>query len=305
MQVQLTAITQPQVYNSTESTRPLSPEEYIIWCARISSPGNRENHETAPKLLRYLIDHKHWSPFEMVSVAFEITTSRAIAQQILRHRSFSFQEFSQRYAEATKLEPVELRYKAESNRQSSSDVADITNPAFGELHLLLDGAQQVYKQLLKLGIATETARMVLPLCTQTHLVMHGTVRSWIHFIEQRCDEHAQKEIRLIAERIRDDFIAQFPWLASAMEWVQESTRDEKLIMPTHYIRKEGGLWEEWTYGPTSFDELKTVLESARKHKHDTHAVAGVFVHALKFDDTFKNNPPYNNRWDVINGWNHD
>ena len=220
MKVVLTAITQPHIYMDrleNEVPEVITPEEYIIWCARISSPGNRENNETAPKLLKYLIDHKHWSPFEMVSVAFEIETSRAIAQQILRHRSFSFQEFSQRYAEVAEMEPVELRKQATKNRQSSTDVID--NPMLDHIvRLVHDTTIGAYERLLHEGISKETARFVLPLCTQTTLVMHGTVRSWIHFIDQRCDEHAQKEIRLIAEQIRDTMCIYFPWLAEALHW---------------------------------------------------------------------------------------
>ena len=126
MKVTLNCITHSRIEvtdcdENGEFGRILTPEEYIIYAARVSSPDNRLNHETAPKLLKYLIDHKHWSPFEMVSIGIEIVTSRAIAQQILRHRSNSFQEFSQRYAEATQMEPVQLRYQSEKNRQSSSN----------------------------------------------------------------------------------------------------------------------------------------------------------------------------------------
>lgn len=183
MKVILNAITQP-VINIDGYTKKVSPEGYMIYCARVSSPDTRLNHETAPKLLKYLIDHKHWSPFEMISIGFEIETSRAIAQQILRHRSFSFQEFSQRYSKVENIEPVELRYQADKNRQSST------------------------------------------------IVMHGTLRSWIHFLDQRCDDHAQKEIRLIAEEIQLQLSQVCPWTAEALGWCHklgESYIDQKIF----------------------------------------------------------------------------
>lgn len=219
MKVQLNCVTQPNMSSAIteQHTSPMLPEEYMIYCARVSSPENRLNHETAPGLLKYLIDHRHWSPFEMISLGFEIETSRAIAQQILRHRSFSFQEFSQRYAKVENMEPVELRLKAEKNRQSSSDILENTSTNEQvENHLI--ACQELYEQLIDQGIATETARFVLPLTTQTTIVMHGTLRSWIHFLDQRCDEHAQKEIREIAFAVREQLSQVCPWTASALGW---------------------------------------------------------------------------------------
>lgn len=222
MNVKLNCITQPKIaYDNSGTTdyieRCLSPEEYIIYAARVSSPDNRLNHQTAPKLLNYLIDHKHWSPFEMISIGIEIETSRAIAQQILRHRSFSFQEFSQRYAEVTEMEPVQLRYQAEKNRQSSTNnVVDDTLNAV--VNGAIDSCEAAYHHLIDCGVARETARMVLPLTTQTTLIMHGTLRSWIHFFEQRCSEHAQLEIRQIAFKARELISKQCPWTASALGW---------------------------------------------------------------------------------------
>lgn len=210
MKVTLNAYTMPA---STMS----NPEKYMIYCARVSSPDNQLNHETAPKLLKYLIDNKHWSPFEMISISFEIETSRAIAQQLLRHRSFSFQEFSQRYAEVENIENVELRLVATTNRQSSSDIYNGTG-----LKLLVDShlnrSKELYKMLIENGIAKECARMVLPLATQTTLIMHGTLRSWIHFLDQRCDIHAQKEIRQIANEIKAQLCKVVPWTAAALYW---------------------------------------------------------------------------------------
>ena len=216
MKITFNAITQP-LFKPKKSATPLSSEEYMIYCARVSSPENQLNHETAPKLLKYLIDAGHWSPFEMISVAFEIETSRAIAQQLLRHRSFSFQDFSQRYAKVKNIEPIELRYQAKKNRQSSSNVLNDES-----LKTMTDNAikycQNIYKELINQGVAKECARMVLPLATQTTLIMHGTLRSWIHFLDQRCSDHAQKEIRLIAEEIKSQLSKVCPWTAKALKW---------------------------------------------------------------------------------------
>lgn len=218
MKVTLNCITKPQLSLSINetATTPMTPEEYVIYAARVSS-DNRVNNETAPKLLSYLIKHKHWSPFEMISIGVEIVTSRAIAQQMLRHRSFSFQEFSQRYAEVTDMEPVQLRLQAESNRQSSTD--EVNDPAMEKyVSDHLNHCQSLYKKLLNHGVAKECARMVLPLTTQTTIVMHGTLRSWIHFFDQRCSPHAQAEIQQIAYAARKEIAKVCPWTAAALEW---------------------------------------------------------------------------------------
>lgn len=205
-----------------EST--MQPDDLIAYCARVSSPKNQTNLSTAPRLIRYLIDHKHWSPFEMASMCVEITTSRAIAQQILRHRSFSFQEFSQRYAEATEFEPIELRRQGATNRQGGEEVFDPVIhdrngselPASEVIARHTAWGEHVYKQLIQAGVAKECARFILPLTTQTRLYMHGTVRSWIHYLEQRLDSHAQKEHRLIAEEIKKIFCEVYPNTAAAL-----------------------------------------------------------------------------------------
>ena len=159
----------------------MSAEELITYCARVSNPENQMNTETAPRLINFLIKHKHWSPFEMVNMCVEIKTSRAIAAQILRHRSFSFQEFSQRYSQAPELEPLELREQAESNRQSSSnEIKDEQVKATAQL--FMESAQDYYRQLCAMGVARETARMILPLGVQTTMYMSGTVRSWVHSV---------------------------------------------------------------------------------------------------------------------------
>lgn len=217
MKVKLNCITQPSGVLVDGVIKPLTPEGYIIYAARLSS-NDRLNNDTAPMLLKYLIDNKHWSPFEMISIGIEVTTSRAIAQQILRHKSCSFQEFSQRYAEVTEMEPVQLRYKADKNRQSSKKEVPCHDQLYRRVQYAIETCKSVYAELLKEGVATECARMILPLTTQTTVVIHGTLRSWIHFFDQRCDEHAQKEIQDIAYAARDLVSKECPWTAEALSW---------------------------------------------------------------------------------------
>lgn len=199
----------------------LSAEELIVYTARVSNPENQMNFETSDRLISYLIKNKHWSPFEMADMTIEITTSRAIAAQILRHRSFSFQEFSQRYSKAEMVEKIQLRWKADTNRQSSSNVL---LPEEDEMRLywaveeVVDKALQVYNELLTVGIAKECARMILPLSTSTTMYAKGSIRSWIHYLQIRCDEHTQAEHRWIAEEIKAIFKAQFPNISAALQW---------------------------------------------------------------------------------------
>jgi thymidylate synthase (FAD) len=223
MNVKLVSLT-----NSYVDDKPLTAEELIVYIARVSNPSNQLNTETSDKLISYLIKNKHWSPFEMVDMCVEIVTSRAIAQQILRHRSFSFQEFSQRYATVTEFEPIQLRKQAEKNRQSSLDPIDVDEEievqvgcgveASIETHLQqhLDFAEGLYQALLAHGIAKECARMVLPLTTQTTIYMKGSIRSWIHYLQIRCDEHTQLEHRQIAEAIQNIFSFTFPNIYKAV-----------------------------------------------------------------------------------------
>lgn len=210
MNVRLIALTQsclPEVSTA---------EDLIVHNARVSNPSNQLNTLTGPKLLAYCIKHGHWSVFEQADMTVEIKTSRAIAAQILRHRSFSFQEFSQRYADAPGMEPVEIRRQASKNRQSSTEVMD-----WFELDVsvprVLEYLQTAYDTLIKNGAARECARMVLPLATSTTLYMKGSVRSWIHYMQVRRDEHTQKEHRLIADEIWKLFAKQFPVIATAIE----------------------------------------------------------------------------------------
>ena len=209
MKTTLVAATAPATPHKSEP-RFLTAEELIVYCARVSNPSNQNNVETGEKLLRYCISHSHWSVFETASLTVEVETSRAIAAQILRHRSFTFQEFSQRYAVSTEFEPVELRSQDTKNRQGSGEVVD---PLVGgetagcsaseRVNFAIAACEAAYHDLIAAGVSKETARMVLPLCTRTTLYITGSVRSWIHYFEQRCSPHAQKEHRLIAEEIRD------------------------------------------------------------------------------------------------------
>ena len=212
MNVRIISITQPLLDGIATA------EELIVHNARVSSPSNQLNTLTGPKLLAYCIKHGHWSVFEQADMTVEVKTSRAIAAQILRHRSFSFQEFSQRYADAPGIEPVELRKQAESNRQSSTEVI-YDEELRGRVSDALVIAESVYEELLSAGVARECARMVLPLATSTTLYMKGSVRSWIHYLSVRCDHHTQKEHRLIAEEIRGIFGEWFPVTAAALQEV--------------------------------------------------------------------------------------
>lgn len=216
MNVTLVSVTEPQVTTAT-GISPMTAEDLIAYCARVSNPKNQMNTATAPKLIKFLIKHKHWSPFELASMCVEIKTSRAIAAQILRHRSFSFQEFSQRYSQATKMESLELRSQAEKNRQSSSDVVDDISLNIKAKKVMYE-AQKTYGELIKAGVAKECARAVLPLGTQTTMYMNGTVRSWIHYIDLRTEENTQKEHRDIANEVKGIFMKKFPNVSEALGW---------------------------------------------------------------------------------------
>lgn len=177
-------------------------EELIAYCARVSNPANQNNTQTSSRLLKYLIKHRHWSPFEMANMVVEIKTSRAIAAQILRHRSFSFQEFSQRYAEVESIpSPPYLRRQDTKNRQNSIDDLDVHTKLYwqNEIDELYQKSQDVYQRMLKQGIAKECAREVLPIGSDTTLYMNGTIRSWLHYIDLRASPETQLEHRRIAE----------------------------------------------------------------------------------------------------------
>jgi thymidylate synthase (FAD) len=207
------AVTQPTDMNV---------DEFIAYVARVSNPSNQNNHLTANKLLKYLMNHKHWSPFEMVNVVMEINTTRDIARQILRHRSFSFQEFSQRYADPTKdlgFVTREARLQDQKNRQNSIETDD------GELENQWQGAQQsvrahvmeAYTWAIENGIAKEQARAVLPEgMTNSRMYMNGTLRSWIHYCQLRIGPETQKEHREIARDAWYEITDKFPSLKDSL-----------------------------------------------------------------------------------------
>ena len=198
-------------------------EKHIAYCARVSNPNNQNNDNYA-KLLKYCIDHQHWSIFEHGFMTVQINTTRGLAAQILRHRSFTFQEFSQRYADATLLAEgvplFELRRQDTKNRQNSIDDIDqeIVFKWNSKLREHFAKSKAIYDGMIKDGIAKECARFVLPLATPTRLYMSGTIRSWIHYIELRSGHGTQKEHMLIAQECKRIFIEQFPIIGEALGW---------------------------------------------------------------------------------------
>jgi len=202
----------------TGTESPIGAEAFIAYAARVSNPSNQSNTLTSEKLLKYLITHKHWSPFEMVSITMEINTTRDISHQIIRHRSFSFQEFSQRYADPTKdmsFVTREARLQDAKNRQNSIETYnDVMNKNWEmkQMHIR-HNAEQVYRWAIENNIAKEQARVVLPEgLTTTRLYMAGTLRSWIHYIDVRADEGTQKEHRQVAIAARKEILQHFPSL---------------------------------------------------------------------------------------------
>ena len=216
MNVELVSITKPEIKGIKNA------EDLVAFCARVSSPSNQMNVETAPKLLKFLINHKHWSPFELVDMCVEIKTSRGIAAQILRHRSFSFQEFSQRYSIANEFEDIELRLQGDKNRQVGENLMPTNTDAYDKVsELLVESlslSQHCYNTMIENGVAKEVAIMILPLTTQTTMYMKGSLRSWIHYIELRTEQNTQKEHRAIAEKCKKLFVKEFPTISEALEW---------------------------------------------------------------------------------------
>lgn len=220
MQAKIVSITNPLV-----GEKQLSPEELLVYIARVSNPSNQMNTETSDRLLNYLIKNKHWSPFDMVDMTLEVKTSRAIAAQILRHWSFDFQEFSQRYAEAVDLEPVQLREAGSTTRQGSKEgafnpILERGNTYAGEdaesaVADYLRKGLDLYKALLEVGVAKEVARMILPLTTQTTIYMKSSVRNWMFYFSQRLDPHAQLEHRQLAGMMFEIFQENFPNVCKA------------------------------------------------------------------------------------------
>lgn len=214
MKVKLVSLTK-----SADQSLPLSPEELIVYTARVSSPKNQTDMDTAPKLLAYLIKHGHWSPFEMVDMTVEIVTSRAIAAQILRHDA-NFQEFSQRYSEVLEVEIYPARRQDNKNRQNSiDDLSQEVKDWWEESQYAVWAmCSERYKEALEKGIAKECARFLLPMATQTTLYMKNSIRNWIHYINTRTSPSAQKEHRDVAEAIKPIFMEHFPSTSEALGW---------------------------------------------------------------------------------------
>ena len=199
-------------------------EKHMAYCARVSNPANQEN-EKFSGLLKYCVKHQHWSIFEQAYMTLELTTTRGIAAQVLRHRSFTYQEFSQRYADSSllmdKIPLPALRRQDEKNRQNSIDDLDPFDVQNLELQMqtLFDSSMALYQQMLGRGVAKECARFVLPLAVPTKIYMTGSVRSWLHYIELRSANGTQKEHMDIANEVKDVFIEQFPICAEALGWL--------------------------------------------------------------------------------------
>lgn len=220
MQVRLIAVTQPQ-FTLEDGTVP-TPEGLMAYCARVSSPHQENpNYE---KLLRYCIMQKHWSVFEQIDMTLEIITSRAIAQQILRHK-FAYQEHSQRYAKVSNYESYEARRQDVKNRQNSLDDLSEEDKAWflAAQQVVWEDSYKLYQEALDKGIAKECARSLLPLNTQTRMYMKGSVRSWIHYLEVRCNAATQKEHRDVANAAKVIFIEQFPTVAGALGWNKDAS----------------------------------------------------------------------------------
>ena len=217
MDVRLLSYSQPTADFASQGIA--DAQELIAYCARVSNPSNQLNTSTSNKLIRYLVKHQHWSPLEMVSACMEITTTRDIARQMLRHRSFSFQEFSQRYADPTKdlnFVTRDARLQDTSNRQNSIETDDhlLQNEWYRAQQRVIYAAQREYEWAIKNGIAKEQARAVLPEgLIESRLYMNGTLRSWIHFIELRSANGTQKEHQAIARACAQAITAIFPMAA--------------------------------------------------------------------------------------------
>jgi|TARA_B100000902_G_scaffold306826_1_gene295627 thymidylate synthase (FAD) len=199
-------------------------EKHMAYCARVSNPNNQDN-EKFSGLLKYCVKHQHWSIFEQAYMTLELNTTRGIAAQVLRHRSFTYQEFSQRYADSSllseKIPLPELRRQDTKNRQNSIDDLDAFEVQTLEMQMqtLFDSSMALYQQMLERGVAKECARFVLPLAVPTKIYMTGSVRSWIHYIDLRSANGTQKEHMNLALSAKEIFIEQFPAVAEAMEWV--------------------------------------------------------------------------------------
>jgi thymidylate synthase (FAD) len=222
-EAKIVALTQPVVESGTVGTG-LDTGDFVAYCARVSNPSNQLNTQTSEKLLKYLARNAHWSPFEMVSITMEITTTRDIARQILRHRSFSFQEFSQRYADPTSdlgfICDREARLQDNKNRQNSIEIdnEDIQDDFIGLQDEVVSVALRAYRSAIDMGIAKEQARVFLPEgLTVSRMYMAGTLRSWIHYCALRMGNGTQKEHKIVAESAWNQLLQYFGWLMEVVD----------------------------------------------------------------------------------------
>ena len=229
-EVNLIGLTKPSAYTECSTAN-----ELVAWAARVSNPSNQNNTATAPKLVQYLIKNQHWSPLEMVHVSMEIKTTRDIARQILRHRSFSFQEFSQRYADPTKelgFVTREPRLQDAKNRQNSIEVDDKFVETEWE-HIqrrMIYHAKKDYNAAIKLGIAKEQARALLPEgLTESTILMAGSLRSWVHYCQLRMDRATQKEHRIVAEQCWEIICQHFPDVKAALDSMAAQAEFERKL----------------------------------------------------------------------------
>jgi len=229
-EVNLIGLTKPSAYTECNTAN-----ELVAWTARVSNPSNQNNTATAPKLVQYLIRNQHWSPLEMVHVSMEIKTTRDIARQILRHRSFSFQEFSQRYADPTQelgLGTREARLQDAKNRQNSIEVDDKTvNTEWEHIQRrMIYHAKKDYNAAIKLGIAKEQARVLLPEgLTESTILMAGSLRSWVHYCQLRMDRATQKEHRIVAEQCWKIICQHFPDVKAALDSMAAQAEFERKL----------------------------------------------------------------------------
>lgn len=231
-EVNLIGITKPSAY--TDCT---TANELVAWAARVSNPSNQNNTATAPKLVQYLIKNQHWSPLEIVHVSMEIKTTRDIARQILRHRSFSFQEYSQRYADPTKdlgFVRREARLQDSKNRQNSIEVGPDQNRLAEEWNVMqtqaINASRMAYQWAIDRGIAKEQARVVLPEGnTESVMIMSGSLRSWVHYCQLRMDKATQKEHRIVAEQCWNIIGQHFPDVIKALDSMKAQEEFERKL----------------------------------------------------------------------------
>ena len=229
-EVNLVGLTKPSAYTGCTTAN-----ELVAWTARVSNPSNQNNTATASKLVQYLIKNKHWSPLEMIHVSMEIKTTRDIARQILRHRSFSFQEYSQRYADPTKdlgFVKREARLQDKTNRQNSIEIENKLLQEHWNIRQarVIGEARYAYDWAIENGIAKEQARVVLPEgCTESVMIVTGTLRSWVHYCELRMDKATQKEHRIIAEQCWDIIAHHFPDVKAALDSMAAQAEFERKL----------------------------------------------------------------------------